>query len=151
MKNRCLNPKQGAYKHYGGRGITICDGWMEFEKFAEWANQNGYQEDLTLDRVDNNGNYCPENCKWASKLEQTINKRCVPDETITAFGETKHLVEWAHDPRCGSTVAGLRYRIGAGWKPEDAILKPPERKHKASLKNWLQENYPDIYDEYLNI
>jgi hypothetical protein len=151
MKNRCLNKRQISYKDYGGRGIKICDDWLEFENFKNWAMSNGYSEDLTLDRVDTDGNYCPKNCKWATKIQQTINKRNVERLPITAFGETKDAIEWLHDDRCHNNISiqCLRYRINAGWDSELALTKPPERKHRLSVKKWLKSNHPDIYEEYL--
>ena len=79
MKTRCLNKKHRWYAQYGGRGITVCDEWMRFEPFAEWAYSHGYAEDLTIDRIDNNKGYCPENCKWSTQQEQSLNKRHLPN------------------------------------------------------------------------
>ena len=81
MKTRCCNPKSKWYDHYGGRGITVCSEWMRFEPFAEWAFSHGYADDLTIDRVDNNKGYCPENCKWSTQHEQSMNKRHLPSKT----------------------------------------------------------------------
>lgn len=78
MKSRCYNPKATGYKNYGGRGISICDEWRDdFLAFLSWATKNGYQEGLTIDRVDNDKGYSPENCRWATKAEQNRNKRTV--------------------------------------------------------------------------
>lgn len=75
MKTRCLNPNNRTYKWYGAVGVTICQEWMQFENFKEWALSSGYQEDLTIERVNPFGNYCPENCKWIPLVEQRRNQR----------------------------------------------------------------------------
>lgn len=76
MKKRCGYQKAVNYKNYGGRGIKVCSAWEKsFSAFREWALQNGYQDDLTIDRVDNNGNYEPGNCRWVTMKEQNHNKR----------------------------------------------------------------------------
>lgn len=95
MKDRCLNPNCKAYKYYGGRGIKICDEWYNYELFRDWALENGYTEDLTIDRLDVNGNYEPSNCRWATMSEQQQNKR---DSRLLMFkGVTKHVVEWSKE------------------------------------------------------
>ena len=74
MKSRCNRKRGICYHRYGGRGITYCKEWEKFEPFMEWALANGYSDDLTLDRIDNDGNYCPENCRWATQKQQAANK-----------------------------------------------------------------------------
>ena len=83
IKNRTLNPKDKKYSDYGGRGITICEEWLDIQNFYDWAITNGYEEDkgLSIDRIDNDGNYCPENCRWATSIIQNRNKRIGKDNT----------------------------------------------------------------------
>jgi hypothetical protein len=148
MITRCSNSKQISYRSYGGRGIKVCENWKDFNNFKNWAIANGYQSNLTLDRIDVNGDYCPENCRWANRIQQTINKRNTQHTYIEAFGETKHIIEWAHDERCKVSKTCLEYRINTGWEPEKAITQQPERRAKKNIKNWLKDNYPKIYQEY---
>lgn len=100
---RCTRAKDKAYKWYGARGITICDEWLNsFEVFYEWAIANGYADNLTLDRIDVNGNYCPENCRWITLKEQQRNRR---DNVRVSFnGQTKTVAEWAKEFNCRSSA-----------------------------------------------
>lgn len=76
MIQRCYNPNQSHYKHYGGRGISVCEEWRNNRSaFIQWANENGFKRELQIDRIDNDGNYCPENCRWITKKEQEKNTR----------------------------------------------------------------------------
>ena len=82
IKDRTLNPKHKAYQDYGGRGITICDEWKnDFIPFYDWAMSNGYSDELSIDRIDNDGNYCPENCRWTTRVIQGRNQRMQKNNT----------------------------------------------------------------------
>lgn len=90
MKYRCYNPNSINYKNYGGRGIKICDEWLtNRSSFVEWALSNGYEQGLTIDRIDNNGDYCPENCKWSTKSEQSRNMR---SNTIIFYNGERYIL-----------------------------------------------------------
>lgn len=94
MKQRCSNPQNKAFSRYGGRGIKVCREWEEsFEAFKDWALSNGYSEELTIDRIDTNGNYEPSNCRWATAKEQNNNKR---NNVLVSYNDQTHtLQEWS--------------------------------------------------------
>lgn len=93
MMSRCYNPNRAKYKSYGARGIRVCEEWHDVRKFAKWAKENGYAPDLQLDRIDNNGHYCPENCHFVSAIENSQNKQ--NSKKVTALGKTLCVSEWA--------------------------------------------------------
>ena len=132
MKDRCYNPKNKKYKDYGGRGIIICDEWInDFEAFANWAYDNGYIENVsrgecTIDRIDVNGNYCQQNCRWVNQKVQTNNKR--NNHYITYNGETHTVTEWNNI--LGYKKGVLSRRIFSGWSIEDAFTKPVKSNFK---------------------
>lgn len=98
--DRCYRKNAANFKSYGGRGISVCEEWHDISVFEKWAIENGYKNGLTLDRIDTNGNYCPENCRWATPKQQANNRRNTVFVTIE--GVTKTLSEWAE-------IAGVRF------------------------------------------
>jgi hypothetical protein len=123
MLERCFNPEHEAYKNYGGRGITICDEWLSLTIFHAWATKSGYKKGLTLDRIDNNGNYEPDNCRWATPTEQGNNKR--DNVFITLNGESRTIAEWVRLLNIPRHV--INARIKKGKSPEE-ILAPYTKK-----------------------
>jgi len=96
MKDRCYNPNTDTYNSYGRRGITVCEEWKnDFGVFRDWALENGYDDSLTIDRIDNDGNYCPENCRWVDAKTQANNRRS--SVYVTVDGITRSLAAWADE------------------------------------------------------
>lgn len=134
MKKRCYNPSCKSYKNYGGRGITICDEWRNPEKvsikgtknnnitkgfvaFKEWALNNGYADNLTIDRIDTNKGYSPDNCRWATSKEQQNNLR--NNVIITYKGRTKTLAQWCEELNVDYQL--VRHRLQRNWSVEKAF------------------------------
>jgi hypothetical protein len=121
MISRCNNPQNPKYYAYGGRGIKVCDEWkVNYDTFYKWAIENGYQIGLWIERIDNDGNYCPENCKWATRKEQMNNTR--RNHLIEYKGETKTLAQWCE-------ILSLPYktintRFHRGYSAEKAFETP---------------------------
>ncbi|BCG66439.1 hypothetical protein [Staphylococcus phage vB_SsapH-Golestan101-M] len=121
MKMRCSNPNSVNFKNYGARGISVCDEWFNsFENFYKWAMGNGYNDTLTLDRIDNDKGYKPSNCKWADYTHQERNRR---NNHILEYNNEKYsIAEW-------SDITGIPYstlwsRIKKGWSVEKALTQP---------------------------
>lgn len=122
MKERCYNKNAVGFSNYGGRGITVCDEWKEsFECFYNWAVLNGYSDSLTIERIDVNGDYFPDNCKWISLKEQGFNK--TNSHYLTYNGITKTIAEWADEMGMNYDTlhARIKYR---GWSIEKALTTP---------------------------
>jgi hypothetical protein len=115
---RCCNPNDNDYPKYGGRGITVCERWREFASFL--ADMGERSEGMTLEREDVNGNYEPGNCRWATKAEQTRNKRDTVRVTIN--GATRCVMEWCRE--FGVSHHRVYARIARGWSPERALTEP---------------------------
>lgn len=125
MRVRCRNIKNHAYPNYGGRGISVCDEWVEsFVTFRDWALNNGYQESLTIDRKDNDGNYCPDNCRWTTHKEQNQNRRS--NHFVTIGDKTLCVEEWLR--RQGLSHCTFYRRVKRGMSEEAAILTPTRQK-----------------------
>lgn len=122
MKRRCYTPSIKSYKDYGGRGITVCNEWKEsFESFMKWALNNGYADNLTIERKDTNGNYCPENCEWIPLNQQQKNRRNC--RLINYNGQTMTLTEWCK--KLNLPFNRIHYRLySLGWSFERAISEP---------------------------
>ena len=118
MVNRCTNKNNQSYKNYGGRGIQICQEWLDkYENFRDWALAHEYSEKLSIDRIDNNGSYSPENCRWVTQKEQANNTRC--NHIISFNGESHTVAEWSkiiNFPRW--TIIN---RIKYGWSIEKIL------------------------------
>lgn len=126
MKTRCTNPNNAKFYRYGKRGISFCDSWRTFEAFQKWALANGYHEGLSLERKDNNGNYCPENCRWATQKEQQNNR------SNTIFirhdGETHTLSEWAEITGIPRTAMWKRI-YQRNWSVDKALTTPLQKNY----------------------
>lgn len=120
MRERCSTPSQNRYKNYGGRGIKVCEEWDDFNVFREWALSHGYSDELTVDRIDVNGNYEPLNCRWITPKEQANNK--TNNRYITFNGITKTMTQWAEEK--GMKASTLWARLDNGWSIERALNTP---------------------------
>lgn len=128
MKDRCYNPNSDSYRNYGARGIKICDEWNnDYASFVRWALDNGYEfipDDkrnnmLSIDRIDCNGPYSPENCRWADRITQANNKLSITK--LTYMSETHSVAEWGRI--LGINASTIRYRLKHEWSVEDALSK----------------------------
>lgn len=137
MKSRCYRKTTINYERYGGRGIKVCNEWQQFEPFNDWAIKNGYKEDLTLDRIDVNGNYEPDNCRWLSVKEQNRNTRT--NRLITYKGETHCVSEWAEI--LGINAKLIYDRLRKNWTIEEVLETPLLRKNKVGHKGIIETPY----------
>jgi hypothetical protein len=135
MLNRCNRVGMPYYKYYGERGIKVCEEWMNnYSLFIKWSLENGYRDDLTIERKDVNGDYEPSNCCWIPKEDQCKNTRA--SIRVTAWGETKIANEWAKDSRCRVTYDSLLKRLkNKEISPEDAISMPPQSFYSGKKRN----------------
>lgn len=132
MKQRCYNPKSPEYHNYGERGISVCHEWVnDFTTFMHWAEENGYRQGLSIERIDNNANYSPENCRWATSRDQSNNQR--KTVFLTYNGETKPLSFLAEEH--GLTRELVKHRLMRGWTIERALTEPVHSKTKSSRES----------------
>lgn len=124
MKERCERKNHQYYKDYGGRGISVCEEWKEFIPFKKWAEENGYSDGLTIDRIDNNGNYCPTNCRWVSQIVQHNNKR---SNRIIEYNGMEYTLSMLAR-KFGMKSTTLKERLNAGWSVKDAVEKPIRKR-----------------------
>lgn len=127
MNQRCNNPNHRKYRYYGGKGITVCDEWAQnFQTFFEWSIENGYTDSLTIDRIDNNKGYSPENCQWETVKHQ--HNHTSGNRFITYNGETHSLAEWGEKVNIKPGV--IWDRLARGWAVERALTTRPKGESK---------------------
>lgn len=124
MMRRCYDEANKSYPNYGARGIEVCANWHDIVVFNEWALSSGYADTLTLERIDVNGDYTPENCTWITKKQQSYNR--TNSRLLTAFGKTQTLAEWSEEYTIGHST--ILHRLKSGWNTEQAISKEVKRK-----------------------
>ncbi len=125
MISRCTNPNDINYHNYGGRGITVCKRWRKFENFLEDMGEPPSAKH-SIDRIDNNGNYCKSNCRWATDTEQQRNTR--RNHSVTYNGKTQCIAAWAEE--YGINDGTLRSRLRLGWSIEKALTTPVKKRRK---------------------
>lgn len=165
IKDRCFNENVESYNRYGGRGITICNEWLDFNVFAKWSLENGYSDNLTIDRIDNNGNYEPSNCRWITTKEQCNNRR---NNIIVEYeGEKITLMKLSEITNISYGCLTSRYK--RGYRGEELIKQvetPTTNNNKVTVSQVreirekfsngmtakeLSEIYPINYQSILNI
>lgn len=149
MKSRCNNPNNIGFKDYGKRGITVCDEWYDFVSFKEWAEANGYDENApyrqcTLDRIDVNGNYEPNNCRWVSQEIQNRNMR--RNVYVEYKGVSKTIPEWSREFGIGITTLWERYSRGL---KEDELFSTDTSKHSNTGYTYIYQKKNGKFCVYL--
>lgn len=130
MKSRCYDHNDKRYDDWGGRGICICKEWLDSpESFIEQSVNNGYQDGLTIDRIDNNGDYCPENCRWVTRNENNQNRRS--SRNFTYSGKTQNLQQWCNEYNVSRSMVNKRLQMG--WDFEKALLTPKKERDCESV------------------
>lgn len=158
MRQRCFNPNHAAFSYYGGRGITVCEEWNNldngFEKFKEWSLNNGYNDKLSIDRIDNDWNYCPDNCRWVSMKVQSNNNS--NNRLIQIDRWVFPISIWSEILKINKGT--IENRLNLGWREIDAVLvptlpsyvryKPGEMPHQIFSVPSEMEIY-NKYDEWI--
>lgn len=130
MKTRCYNPKYYLFHRYGGRGISVCDEWLGengLKNFYNWSMNNGYSEHMSIDRIDNDKGYRPDNCRWVSMKQQQNNR--TNNRIITVNGEAHTMREWSEIRKIN--YATIQRRLASGWSEERAVTVAPQVHRKA--------------------
>lgn len=130
MRQRCENHNNPKYEIYGGRGIKVCSEWQEFEQFMKWSYENGYKDNLTIDRIDSDSNYEPSNCRWVDLKHQANNTRATI--FLTYNGETKSASEWSDITGIPQNTITKRKRNG--WDDKRNLETPANIYHKGNRK-----------------
>lgn len=133
MKSRCYNTNDDHYKNYGERGISICEEWLnDYQVFAEWAMQSGFDEKLTIDRIDNNGDYEPSNCRWVSNLRQANNKST--NILVNIGDKTQSVADWCRE--LNLNYGTVKRRVYKDKMTYFEALTKPIRVIYPSIKTW---------------
>lgn len=131
MKERCNNPHHKSFAHYGGKGIQVCTEWSEsYSAFKEWSESHGYHQGLTIDRIDGNGGYAPNNCRWVTFAVQ--NRNYSRNHNITYQGRTQCLADWADEFGINRTTISLRIKSG---KPLDEVFSRKDGRRTRHDRN----------------
>lgn len=135
MKTRCYNKKRSVYKLYGGRGITICSEWLDsktgVQSFVSWSLENGYVKGMTIDRIDVNGNYTPENCRWIPFRRQCWNRRS--NRIVKYRGQEKSIAEWCSILGYSRRYQSVIWRLDRGWPVEKVFETPFIKGQKVKI------------------
>lgn len=143
MKQRCYNPNDTGYYNYGGRGITVCDEWRNgFKSFYLWALDNNWKKGLEIDRVDNNGPYCPENCRIVTRQQNASNTR--NNVFVTINDEKLTIAEASRRYNPFVSINTIRGRITSGWKSEAAVLLPKVNNIPKKIKMKIQDEIMNV-------
>ncbi len=132
MHSRCSNPNRKSWYRYGGRGIKVCPNWDSYSKFKEWALRNGYEDNKQIDRIDNDGNYTPNNCRWVSQKDNANNRS--NNKRIVLNGECLTLSQWLS--RLGLAKSCYYARICRGWPIQRALLTPSKKVCADEYVKW---------------